>query len=153
MLEKASPGPSLVAALAPEQAILSPRSLLLAEAAGEETKMDESEPPSGLPGALAPAGAASAPVASYAQVARAPAQFTRHAANPVPQGLSTIIDDIKKQMADMQSRQDFLEARQAESSSRLEVRMDSNHAQLIAMLQQMAMSGAQAAAATAAPPS
>ena len=67
-----------------------------------------------------------------------------------PHGLETILATMQQQMNEMKARQDHLEHQHVETATKLDSKMDNNHAQLVAMLQQLA--GATAAAAAAGNP-
>ena len=59
---------------------------------------------------------------------------------------------MQQQMNEMKARQDHLEHQHVETATKFDSKMDNNHAQLMAMLQQLAGATA-AAAAGSSPPS
>ena len=67
-----------------------------------------------------------------------------------PHGFEAILATMQQQMNDMKSRQDQLEQQHVETATKLDSKMDNNHAQLVALLQQLA--GATAAAAAGSGP-
>jgi hypothetical protein len=155
-LDKMGGGPGLLAT-GPAAINLSPRSE--APAADDEDMEATPSQRAAASAALALSGAAAAPSASSLSIAPTAltyAQMMKGRAAPLPpvqqqpHGLESILATMQQQMNEMKARQDHLEHQHVETATKLDSKMDNNHAQLVAMLQQLA--GAAAAAAAGSSP-